>query len=99
MCPLYLRAEPVLEDARQLPALPVRKLDEPVDLLEVDITWRDGKLSKARIKSLLGQPCRIAWPDAELQGRRSNIRVNIRNCESEEARRFIFAEATPPPRQ
>ena len=32
---------------------------------EVDITWQDGRLSEARIKSLLGQPCRIARPDAE----------------------------------
>jgi alpha-L-fucosidase 2 len=31
---------------------------------EVDLSWRDGNLSEATIKSLAGEPCRIRYGDA-----------------------------------
>jgi len=53
---------------RLLPALPPQWPQGSVRGLrarggfEVDIAWRDGALEEARVTSLLGQPCRIAWP-------------------------------------
>ena len=39
---------------------------------EVDLAWRDGKLTRARVKSLLGNPCklRLGEKTLELQTRR-----------------------------
>jgi alpha-L-fucosidase 2 len=31
---------------------------------EIDMAWKDGKLSEATIKSLVGEPCRIRYGDA-----------------------------------
>jgi len=35
---------------------------------EVDITWRDGKLAEAKIRSNLGRPCRV----------RTSVPVNVK---------------------
>lgn len=54
---------------RLLPALPAAWPNGEVRGLRarggfiVDIQWRDGRLEHARIQSLLGRTCRVAWRD------------------------------------
>jgi alpha-L-fucosidase 2 len=54
---------------RLLPALPAAWPNGEVRGLRarggfiVDIHWRDGRLEHARIQSLLGRTCRVAWRD------------------------------------
>jgi alpha-L-fucosidase 2 len=52
-----------------LPALPQAWVEGKVSGLrarggfEVDITWHDGKLTEAVVRSRAGQPCRLRWQD------------------------------------
>jgi alpha-L-fucosidase 2 len=52
-----------------LPALPQPWVEGKVSGLrarggfEVDITWQDGKLTEAVVRSRAGQPCHLRWQD------------------------------------
>jgi len=60
-------------EIRLLPALPTAWPDGEVTGLrarggfEVDIAWKEGRLSRARTRSLAGRPCRIAYGGKTLE--------------------------------